>query len=555
MMTGTMPTPWFSFLSDEGSGAPVPNRSLRDRARALNANQNGAIMVIGLCMACFLIGALWTIIGIGDAIVFRDQMQEAADHAAFTSAALQAKGMNFISALNLVMMAFVFFHIVLGIVNDLLFFGCMIPIIDIVCCPLWEGAHNAYVRYGNNIMKPACTGIHIAEEVAGYGYPWLGALKSYNVGTDYGHELSAKQRDLKVFAISTSLAPGTIMDPLINAAFKENSGWRRSTGDTSGEKLGLPVSANPYKAVCAFIATEVIDTIFSIIDIPFLSKLKGYISKIIGIGIQIRYCNSLGYNGSSEPDPHKNPDFGGQAGKVNDKIGKLNDKTAADNQNLKEGQTAGSMIPKIDTSTGGSGLAQLDPGWDEWWGHDGPYYPWTGTANGAPWNEVWALNLTSNKYTDAQEHDVSIAQGKLGLTSTAQAPFGYFAEAEFYFDCDGKWDDAQCNGSLANGGQNNAAYSVQWRARLRRTEFPQILDLLTSYGGDFLGNLSSVSSAFKQIREKIVSYLPIKGLENLLAPALKAAKTYLAGQLEKYAGKAGQYLDSKDRAFGAGIYH
>ena len=80
---------------------------------------------MGLCMACFLIGSLWFLIGIGDAIVFRDNMQEAADHAVFTSAVLHAKGMNFISACNLIMLALIFFHILLGIVNDILFLACL----------------------------------------------------------------------------------------------------------------------------------------------------------------------------------------------------------------------------------------------------------------------------------------------------------------------------------------------------------------------------------------------------------------------------------------------
>ena len=61
---------------------------MREGLKEAHRDQSGAVMMTGLGMACFLIGALWFIIGVGDAIVFRDTMQETADHAA----ALVARG-------------------------------------------------------------------------------------------------------------------------------------------------------------------------------------------------------------------------------------------------------------------------------------------------------------------------------------------------------------------------------------------------------------------------------------------------------------------------------
>ena len=213
--------------------------SASSSVRELHRDQRGAIMLMGLCMACFLIGALWFLIGIGDAIVFRDSMQEVADHAVFTSAVLHAKGMNFISALNLIMLAFVFFHILLGMVNDILFLACLIPFVDIVACPLFIDAHEIYVTYGNDIMKPACTGLHYAEVVAAYGYPWLGSIKGYTLGTDYG-KFGPKQRDLKVLVLSPSLIPGNGLDAVINKLFAKSPALKRSTsnnGSGAGQKL------------------------------------------------------------------------------------------------------------------------------------------------------------------------------------------------------------------------------------------------------------------------------------------------------------------------------
>ena len=87
----------FFDVSSRPSGLPRSSRSGVSERVSLLEDQRGAVMLTGLFMACFLIGALWFVIGIGDAIVFRDKMQEAADSGAFSSAALHAKGMNFIS--------------------------------------------------------------------------------------------------------------------------------------------------------------------------------------------------------------------------------------------------------------------------------------------------------------------------------------------------------------------------------------------------------------------------------------------------------------------------
>ena len=42
--------------------------SAKTTLRELHQDKRGAIMLIGLCMSCFLIGSLWFLIGIGDAI-------------------------------------------------------------------------------------------------------------------------------------------------------------------------------------------------------------------------------------------------------------------------------------------------------------------------------------------------------------------------------------------------------------------------------------------------------------------------------------------------------
>lgn len=74
-----------------------------ERDRGLASDDRGAIMVLGIFMCTCLVGSLWYLAGIGDAILLRERAQEAADAVAFSDAALHARGMNLIVLVNIVM--------------------------------------------------------------------------------------------------------------------------------------------------------------------------------------------------------------------------------------------------------------------------------------------------------------------------------------------------------------------------------------------------------------------------------------------------------------------
>ncbi len=75
------------------------------RDESLRDGTSGAIMVLGLFMAFFLVGALYFLLGIGHSILYRERMQDAADAAAFSAAVMDARGMNLIALINIVMAA------------------------------------------------------------------------------------------------------------------------------------------------------------------------------------------------------------------------------------------------------------------------------------------------------------------------------------------------------------------------------------------------------------------------------------------------------------------
>ena len=56
-------------------------------------------------MAVFLTAAAYYVVGIGEAVVYRERLQDAADTAAFSAAVLNARGMNLLALINMVMAA------------------------------------------------------------------------------------------------------------------------------------------------------------------------------------------------------------------------------------------------------------------------------------------------------------------------------------------------------------------------------------------------------------------------------------------------------------------
>jgi len=398
-------------------------------------NQSGAIMVMGLFMACFLVGALWYIIGIGDAIVFRDKMQEAADHGAFTSAVLHAKGMNFISACNLILFALVAIHIFLGVILDILM-GIAIAGSFFLQFELWEDwwdwRQDVYGAYFKNVLKNVGDLIDTVEKAVAIGYPWLGAYMGYQVGQKYtfqkagiGPNPQVQTSQARVFALSTAMVPGGALNRLDNTCGTSDGKKQSSPPKT----IGLPVTAKPFYSVCDRIVAATGNAIVDIAKGAKNPSNKAWkkIKKLVESGIKFRYCNDK--SGSS-------PEFPG---------------------------VPGFMKVLIDAVGG-----LIDPyGFNTWWGHDGPLIPLQDSCygNGSRPFQVLAINLLPEKYQDTSDPRVALA--KKVYTHTPQE-LGilqgqlYIAQAEFYFDCTSTWTDSGCNG------EDNAGYAINWRARLRR---------------------------------------------------------------------------------------
>ena len=75
----------------------------KERVKELHRDESGAMMVLALFMALFLVGAMFYILGIGDAVLHRRVMQDGVDAGAFSAAVMGARGMNLVALLNILM--------------------------------------------------------------------------------------------------------------------------------------------------------------------------------------------------------------------------------------------------------------------------------------------------------------------------------------------------------------------------------------------------------------------------------------------------------------------
>jgi hypothetical protein len=71
--------------------------------RTLLRDIRGAMMIMSLFIGLLLIGTLYYILGVGDALLYRRVMQDGADAGAFAASVVAAKGMNLHVLLNVVM--------------------------------------------------------------------------------------------------------------------------------------------------------------------------------------------------------------------------------------------------------------------------------------------------------------------------------------------------------------------------------------------------------------------------------------------------------------------
>lgn len=234
----------------------------------MNAKKNfvedtgGAILIAGVFMTLFLIGGLFFLLGIGQALVFHDHMQEAADASAFTGAVVHARFMNMIVAINIIMLALVAIHLVLALAHLVTLIAnvlacsvaCILPPV-LAACNLTIVANKAST-IALELYDTALKGLLLGLSKFQYGLAWTAWLASPAASAFVVKSYKSGPGGSTVIGLSEGLSiPGL------------NSG-----------KIGLPVKEEEPGFLC--------EKLVSYFTIPGLSALG------ISGGVRTLFCSS-----------------------------------------------------------------------------------------------------------------------------------------------------------------------------------------------------------------------------------------------------------------------
>ncbi|MBK7396346.1 MAG: hypothetical protein IPJ34_08605 [Myxococcales bacterium] len=477
--------------------------TLTSQDRSLLADRRGAVLLVAVFMSAFLVGALWYAIGIGDAAIYRQYMQDGADAVAFGSAVYHARGMNIIALINMVMAAVLMVLIAFKIANLLLIAAniasCIVGAWLNPVCDLTTAARPPFAKLVDAVEKvvdKVLRGLYQASNAVAYGMPWVAEGKALASASDYKPTVDGG------FMASISLVPGSIESAAGGFVSATKTGSATGTGDTkksSGpNRLGLPVQDDKFSVLCDHAGRYLGEFIFAPFSfLPGIGGLAGAVGKFAGglVGTLVStfpgyFCGEGGGTAGGFADTIKKGALGKADAKVKDlckdKAAKAKkEKVTFDvDKCLKAGETGFDALGSSAGKTDGDSKTckrVYEPAllgddyfavWSFTWGDLAEQSGAPRGVNVAGWNKAYAAGP-----------DV---WSKMGI-----------AKAEFYYEPK-PGDPKQWSKSLGDtlpmglGGAKEgglvveAMWNMRWRARLRRLRLP-----MPTAGGILASKLNS----------------------------------------------------------------
>lgn len=423
-------------------------------ARDLAKDQRGAVLVAAVFMAAFLVGCLWYVMGVGDAILYRQRMQDGADAVAYAGAVYHARGMNIIAMLNLVMaailavlvwlkMAQVLLWALMGILAGLCFFGG------------WACAAIPVVK---NVETQVQNAIDRVEPIVDKWLKALSKLQKYVA------------RTTPYIAGGRSLLVSGQYEPTVEFGLGVSTSMKPQS-----ERLGLPVQEEEFEVLCekaGYIAANISPLgLLSAAGVPGADLVASMVGSLVST-FPGYFCDADGGGGST--------DFKEQMAENALKQCK-EAKKAADAADEDNDFDVDDCYDKA--------LEQLDKN-----GSSGAMNGSEKTAkrvfyaasNGDRFFQVYGLVLGDTFYTRMDKGVDIAAWGKSEVRSGVAEKLTMLgtAQAEFYYDQtrSGRldWDDYELD----------AMWNMRWRARLRRVRLSSGLGGLIESGlPDWIPNL------------------------------------------------------------------
>jgi hypothetical protein len=154
--------------------------------------ERGAMFVLGIPLCFLMIGLLYFVIGLGEDMLLRERMQDAADASALSAAVVHARGMNLIALVNQLMAALVSLLI-------------MVRMLQVLCiASLALGSLLSWTTGGASlaVVPPSGAAEQEAdaawEELQHVVQPIMRSLHALHLGIEYGMPGAAEDRALEI---------------------------------------------------------------------------------------------------------------------------------------------------------------------------------------------------------------------------------------------------------------------------------------------------------------------------------------------------------------------
>jgi hypothetical protein len=431
-------------------------------------DERGAIMVVAVFMSAFLVGGLWYIMGVGDAIIYRQTVQAGADATAFTGAVYHARGMNIIAMVNITIGAVMAIGAAAAMLMQM---ATAIIAVATNMCELsrlppqeFTNADGELETIDYSPLAYACETIDPAKELM----EKLRAVVTF----------IAQDRDSMLVGLSTSQVEVARTAPWVGSAQGSTVAAGHApyvTGGGSGSpsmvptavRQGLPTMDEPFEKACqrsTQVLTKLVDLIVPAVLDPILAKMDLNFAK----QMPSRICagNNTGNRGW---DFFDKKDVCKEKYRDDDnrhKRKKCEDDLEENEKPVEDVDLVGTIDPS-DKSTKGM---------------------FTAAQNGNDYMQVYGAVSGNAPWITRSDKGVELASWG---SSTAAAPGSMdedkgVAAAEFFYDqtrasavsdtCWPQWTNCPAGLDWASF-KENTLWNLRWRARMRRFRAPTAVDV------------------------------------------------------------------------------
>jgi len=508
----------------------------------LRNDERGAIMVFGIFMCSMLVGLLWYVAGLGDAIIYRERMQEAADAVAFSDAALHARGMNLVVLLNLVMAAVLAIRVAIRVAKagcallTVTFIGLSIPNpgfapvatalgnatrvmhqVDKTTTPPIDKTLKGLVAVQSAVATAVPTYAHLVSSLSVGGKYDVRALPLSGAG-EVLSQLPVERRRPDKLCKEAGRATGKLwqwlLDKVALGAFGAGTDIiTEALGSIAGSSpsyfCGLEPGAAPPDISTRFDedaenarCKDIIDKGGKGENKRWESADKAWLSKCSELGVS---CQSRDANGGTLP-------LGVQQGQPSDaeskdELERLKLQRDLEARNMVFLTTTKVYIPmdprtckdwvKADTKERRKAAADLaakqagaSPAGGTSSASQGVAPMLTkGIRNGSEEGQIFAIAQRNDdhwKYSASLVRIADVSSKSKKPSKPDESSIPSVAQSEFFYDCSGSWSAEDCNKD------DESMWHFQWRARLRRVNRnPAAKTLVTVVTAAGLGSLKT----------------------------------------------------------------